>query len=152
VIDQWLWITGAGRLLPVRLLKLLVTPLVTLVGALAPVGEAQASAAWQLLDYHPNSCVTVRGGSEYYGIYISGSWAHQIDLGAADLPASATSWSSYAPIPPGSSDGVYSLAYVAVAFPANLPPGTVTVSVWADDGTDRQSVQWTLRVQTRCGY
>ena len=110
------------------------------------------AATWQLVDYHPDSCVTTRGGTKYYGIFISGSWATAIDVGAASLPAGASFWTSYAPIAPGSSTGVYSLANVAVAFPANLPLGTVTVSVWADDGPERQSLPWTLRVQARCGY
>jgi len=140
------------------LFALLVSGVVALVAPTSANATAAAqsslvttSATWQLVDYHPNSCVTTRGGTKYYGIFISGSWATPIDVGAASLPAGATYWTNYAPFPPGSSAGKYSLGDVAVAFPANLPLGSVTVSIWADDG-QRQSVSWTLSVKAKCGY
>jgi hypothetical protein len=93
-----------------------------------------------------------RGGTEYYAIFLSGTWASSVDVGATGLPAGATYWTNYAPFAPATSTGQYSLGDVAVSFPANLPLGTVTVSVWAGDGTTVQSVSWTLRVQAKCGY
>jgi len=154
--------TERRRERPVQTTRFLLALLVSSVVALVAPTAASAttapqsavvtvSATWQLVDYHPNSCVTTRGGTRYYGIFISGSWATAIDVGAANLPAGATYWTNYAPFPPGSSTGQYSLGDVAVAFPANLPLGTVTVSIWADDG-QRQSVSWTLAVKTKCGY
>jgi len=133
-------------------LLMLIAAIVAAPPAASAGARSVVAATWQLVDYHPDSCVTTRGGTKYYGIFISGSWATAIDVGAASLPAGASFSTSYAPIAPGSSTGVYSLAYVAVAFPANLPLGTIAVSIWADDGLERQSLPWTLRVQARCGY
>ena len=142
----------AARLICALLMLIAATVAAPTAASAAPAARSVPAATWQLVDYHPDSCVTTRGGTKYYGIFISGSWATAIDVGAASLPAGASFSTSYAPIAPGSSTGVYSLAYVAVAFPANLPLGTIAVSIWADDGLERQSLPWTLRVQARCGY
>src|SRR5258707_181213 len=85
-----------------------------------PATAATAAATWQLMDYQQQPCVSVQNTSAaqpttYYGIWIKGTWSHPINAGATQLPAGATQWSGYTPIPPGSSDGVGSLAYVAVA-------------------------------------
>lgn len=111
-----------------------------------------AAASWQLIDYQQSVCyVSTRGGTSYYGIWISGSWTHTIDVGASGLPAGGSYYTSYAPIPPGSSDGVGSLAYVAVVLPST-PVAVYPASIWADDGTTRESVPVTIRVQDRCGH
>jgi hypothetical protein len=111
-----------------------------------------ATATWQLIDNHQRTCyVSTRGGTSYYGIWISGTWRHRINVGAADLPAGGSYYTSYAPIPPGSSDGVGSLAYVAVVLPVGAAVGTYTSSLWASDGRTRQAVPITLVVQaTSC--
>lgn len=58
---------------------------------------------------------------------------------------------SYAPIPPGSSTGVSSLAYVHVTVAKRLKVGTYTAGLWASDGTTREVVPITLDVRARCG-
>ena len=54
------------------------------------------------------------------------------------------------PIQPGSSDGIYSLAYVAVQVAPDTPVGTYIVSLWVNDGTRRQAVPVTLIVADSC--
>jgi hypothetical protein len=89
----------------------------------------------------------------YYGIWIKGTWKSPIDAGANPLPPHASYSTSYTPIPPGSSDGVDSLAYVVVQVSPDTPVGLYTLGVWASDGTMMQSVPVTLRVQTsKCRY
>jgi hypothetical protein len=111
-------------------------------------------ATWTLVDYHQNTCYFFPQGSaysNYYGIWIQGRWRHAIDVGASQLPTGAQTWTSYAPIPPGSSDGIGSLAYVAIQLPPTTPVGTYGATLWASDGTVTESVPVVLTVQTRCG-
>ena len=115
-------------------------------------GPASAAPTWTLVDYHQTACFSPRVTSSWYGIWISGRWRHSIDVGARRLPAGGGFSSSYAPIPPGSSTGEYSLAYVRVDIPATTPVGTYTAMLWASDGTRTQKVPVTLNVTTRCGY
>ena len=134
-----------------------VVALVAALSAALLAGTAQAAArpgaaaaTWTLVDNHQNNCVkSARGGTTYYGIWISGRWTHAIDVGADKLPAGASYYTSYAPIPPGSSTGVYSLAYVAVVVPPT-PVAIYTLGLWASDGPSRQSVPVTLRIQVKC--
>ena len=130
--------------------------LATLLG-LSLLGSGSAAAAgsaasWKLIDNHQRTCyVSSRGGTSYYGIWISGTWRHRINVGAQGLPAGGSYYTSYAPIPPGSSDGVGSLAYVALVLPAGASVGTYTSSLWASDGRTRQTVPITEVVQaTSC--
>jgi hypothetical protein len=111
-----------------------------------------AAATWQLIDNHQRTCyVSTRGGTNYYGVWISGTWRHRINIGADALPAGGSYYTSYAPIPPGSSDGIGSLAYVAVVLPVGAAVGTYTSSMWASDGRYKQAVPITLVVQaTSC--
>ncbi len=71
-----------------------------------------------------------------------------LNLSRSGRHLSTTHYTSYAPIPPGSSDGIYSLAYVAVVLPAGAAVDTFTASLWASDGTTKESVPITL-VSTR---
>jgi hypothetical protein len=118
----------------------------TLVAAaLAGTAQAPASSAagatWQLIDNHQRTCyVSTRGGTSYYGIWISGTWKRKVNVGADALPAGGSYYTSYAPIAPGSSDGVGSLAYVAVVLPVGTAVGTYTSSLWASDGRVKQAV------------
>jgi hypothetical protein len=120
-------------------------------GQAVAAGSAQ-TASWQLIDNHQRACyVSTRGGTRYYGIWIAGTWRRTINVGARGLPAGASYYTSYAPIPPGSSDGVGSLAYVAVVLPAGAAAGTYTSSLWAAAGRTRQAVPITEVVQpTSC--
>jgi hypothetical protein len=123
-----------------------------LLGAVATGGEAAPTATWQLMNDNQTACYSPRVTSSYYGIWIKGSWTHAIRVGISRLPAGGSFTTSYAPIPPGSSTGVYSLAYVDATIPATTPVGTYTASLWANDGTTRESVPVTLVVKARCGY
>jgi len=117
---------------------------------------ARRPPGWQLLDYAQEGCVNIASPysdrTTYYGIWINGTWTHSVNAGVRNAPAGSTSWGSYLPIAPGSSDGTYSLAYVAVQVAPGTPEGTYTLNLWADDSTRRQSVPVTLVVADTCGY
>ncbi|MDP9343592.1 MAG: DUF5980 family protein [Actinomycetota bacterium] len=110
------------------------------------------TARWTLVDYHQSACFSSNVTDAYFGIWIDGTWRRSIDVGAANLPPGGTYTTSYAPIPPGSSDGVYSLAYVHVVLRSTQALGTYTADMWASDGRLMQSVPITLVVQSKCGY
>jgi hypothetical protein len=134
-------------LVPVLVAALMLAA--TLVAASQTDARADAKAGWRLIDNHQRSCyVSSRGGTSYYGIWISGSWTRRINVGASDLPTGASYYTSYAPIPPGSSDGVGSLAYVAVVLPAGASVGSYTSQLWAAVGKARQTVPITEVVQS----
>jgi hypothetical protein len=114
--------------------------------------QAKSSPAWKLMDYHQSSCFDTNNHDTFYGIWLKGTWKHQINVGITHLPAGGTFTTVYAPIPPGSSDGVGSLAYVHPTIPTNTPVGTYTASLWASDGTTREAVPVILVVKTSCGY
>jgi hypothetical protein len=128
---------------------------VTLLGSgQAAAARSAPTAKWQLIDNHQRTCyVGTRGGTSYYGIWISGTWKHRINVGASALPPGGSYYTSYAPIPAGSSNGVGSLAYVAVVLPTGAAVGTYTSSLWASDGRTKQAVSITLVVQaTSCSH
>ena len=116
-----------------------------------PSRSAAAAATWTLIDNDQSICF-VQGSPypNYYGIWIKGTWKRQIRVGVSSLPAGATWSTSYSPIPPGSSDGIGSLAYVAVTLAPNTPLGSYTASLWAKDGTVTQRVPVDLVVKTKC--
>jgi hypothetical protein len=104
--------------------------LVAVVAALLiPLAGTAARAAgtpsWQLMDYQQRTCYKAgRASPNYYGVSVKGSWTHALDAGVSGLAVGSTTWTFYVPIAPGSSDGVGSLAYVAVQIPASTPIGT----------------------------
>jgi hypothetical protein len=130
--------------------------MLTLVSLASPVQAARSAAvsSWQLIDYQQKACyVSTRGGTSYYGIWLSGSWSHQVNVGANQLPAGGSYYTFYAPIPPGSSDGIGSLAYVAVVLPVGAAVGTYTASLWASDTVTTEAVPITLVVNaTSCAH
>ena len=136
-----------------RLARLVLTVLfaLALFANVASAAPAQ-SPAWQLMDYNQSACFDTNVTTSYYGIWINGAWTHTVRIGITSLPGGSTSWTSYAPIRPGSSDGIYSLAYVGIQIPSNTPVGTYTASLWASDGRSRQTVPVTLNVKSTCGY
>jgi hypothetical protein len=117
---------------------------------------ARRPPAWQLVDWAQAPCVSIGNqGSDrttYYGIYLDGRWSQSITAGLRKAPAGSTQWGLYLPIPPGSGDGEYTLAYVAIQLAPDTPIGLYTLSLWAGDGTARQSVPVTLEVAEDCGY
>jgi len=143
---------------PVRRRARMLIGVLALSGMLASAfaGTAAASSArtasWTLMDYHQSACFSKNVTDTWYGIWIKGSWRHSIDVGAANLPTGGTYDTSYAPIPPGSSDGVGSLAYVHVVLPSTEALGTYTANLWASDSRTTQSVPITLVVKSHCGY
>jgi hypothetical protein len=130
--------------------------LASAVVAIPSRAAAQSSATWQLIDYQQRACVSLGSASSdlttYYGIWIKGTWSRQIDVGIDALPSGAKWWTSSAPIPPGSSDGVGSLAYVAVKLARGTKVGSYTAQLWADDGRSRQSVPVTIVAATSCRH
>jgi hypothetical protein len=141
------------RMLVTALLLITMLAAALLDSSPAVAARSATAATWQLIDNHQRTCyVSTRGGTNYYGIWISGTWRHQINVGAEALPAGGSYYTFYAPIPAGSSNGVGSLAYVAVVLPAGAAAGTYTSSLWASDGT-KQAVPITEVVQaTSCRH
>jgi hypothetical protein len=135
----------------------LITLLAVLAALLtAPITTAGAGAAahhgWKLVDYDQSACFSPNVTSTWYGIWLRGTWKHPVQIGAEGLPAGGSYSTSDAPIPPGSSTGVYSLAYVEVTIPASTPIGTYGASLWAQSGKVKHTVPITLVVKARCGY
>jgi hypothetical protein len=124
---------------------------VLLVGVATTV-NAQTTLTWQLMNYHQSSCFDTNVHDTYYGIWIKGTWSHQINVGITHLPKGGSYTADYAPIAPGSSDGVGSLAYVHTTIPANTPVGNYTARLWASDETTRETVPVTLVIKASCGY
>jgi hypothetical protein len=146
-------------MIPRRQIRNVLIGTITLLGVLAPpfAGAAAADRAdsaprWRLVDYRQSKCFSSHVTVGYYGIWIEGRWKHAIDVGAEDLPASGSYTTSYAPIPPGSSTGEYSLAYVHVTLPSDEPVGTYTAKLWASDSRTRDTVPIRLVVRSSCGY
>jgi len=118
-----------------------------------PPPPPPTASNWQLVDYQQKLCFSSVVTTGYFGIWISGTWTHAINIGIDGLPPGGTFWTSYAPIAPGTSTGIYSLAYVAVQLSSTTPVGTTTASLWASDGTTKESVPVTIAVQASCkGY
>jgi hypothetical protein len=140
--------TPIGTVLAAVVIGLLAT---AATAAPAAAGTA-AGTRWRLEDYHQTACFSVNVHDTYYGIYIQGHWSSAIDVGARGLPAGGSFDTSYAPIPPGSSTGEYTLAYVHVSLSVNPPIGQYQAWIWASDGQSRQRVPVTLDVKDRCGY
>ena len=134
----------------------LALSLIALLGA-APVAARHdhgsppppTSASWQLVDYAQKICFSPVTSTSSFGIWISGTWTRSIDVGIDGLPAGASYGTAYAPIAPGSSDGIYSLAYVRVTLKGGHD-GTTTSSLWASDGVVKESVPVTIVVQASC--
>lgn len=132
-----------------------LAPVAAAGAANVPAGAATPSAAtWTLVDYSLHDCLSGSDTSALYGVWISGRWSHKISVGASRLPAYAHVTTSYAPIPPGRSNGDLSLALVHVDFDHLPPIGTYTASEWASEATTSamQSVSITIEVKDRCGY
>jgi uncharacterized protein DUF5980 len=104
------------------------------------------------VDYHQSTCFDSNTSVKYYGIYIKGRWSRPLEVGISGLPTGGTFTTLYAPIPPGSSTGEYSLAYVGVDLPSDTPVGTYTADLWAGNSRTTKSVPVTLLVEADCGY
>ena len=107
-------------------------------------------SSWLLVDYSQKACIGSNSKDTYYGIWINGTWTRTVNVGADNLPAGASYDTTYAPIAPGTSTGIYSLAYVRVVLNPRPAAGSYTASLWASDGTTRESVPITIVVQDSC--
>jgi hypothetical protein len=149
-----------GKKARARLAAVLVASLIGSIASVAasaaagaaPVAGAAQQSAWHLEDYQQSGCFDANNHDTYYGIYINGQWRSPIDVGAGHLPHGGTFDTSYAPIPPGSSNGEFSLAYVHVTL-ATLPAiGHYVATMWANDGSVQQRVPIRIDVRSNCGY
>ena len=136
------------------LLAMLVTAVLVVGAPLVDAATARPRppSTWHLVDAGQRACFSARVTDSYFGVWLSGRWTREINVGASGLPAGGGYDTSYAPIPPGSSTGVYSLAYVHVKLAPGTAVGVYTASLWASDGSRTQSVPVVLDVRTRCGY
>jgi hypothetical protein len=122
-----------------------------IVGASVPAGAA-TSRSWHLVGHHQHACYDSNVHDAWYGVFIKGTWTHAIDIGVTHLPAGGSYTTSYTPIPPGSANGKYTLAYADVVLPASTAVGTYRPVLWASDGSSRSRVRIELDVTTDCGY
>jgi hypothetical protein len=130
-----------------------VTLTLGLLGSVVGGASARSdSQSWQLVDYQQSACFSSNVTSGYYAIFIDGLWKRALNIGITGLPPGGTFTTSYAPIPPGSSDGIYSLAYVGVHLPSNTAVGTYTADLWAGNRLGTKSVPVTIVVKAKCGY
>ncbi len=113
--------------------------------------SSPATSSWHLMDYDQTACFSRNVTTNWYGVWIKGTWTHSIDVGAARLPDGG-SFASEGSIPPGSSAGKYSLGYVRVDLLPDTPLGTYKARLWATDGSTKQGVPITLEVKEKCGY
>ena len=124
--------------------------------AIAIGGAAGAAGAptpsWHLVGHHQRACYDTNVHDAWYGVFIKGSWTHAIDVGVSRLPAGGSFTTSYTPIPPGSANGRYTLAYADVVLPSSTPVATYRPVLWASDGSSRSRVRIELDVTTGCGY
>jgi hypothetical protein len=116
------------------------------------LGSAAAPAAsgWRLVDYDQRACFDTNSHDTWFGVFIKGTWTRPIKVGVKHLPAGADYSTSYTPIPPGSSSGVYSLASAGAHLAPDTPIGTYRASLWASDGSTRDHVRVRLDVKTDC--
>jgi len=135
---------------------------------------ASTSPTWQLLDEFTGTplCNLTTGSSVAMQVVLSGTWSSPITVGASNLPAGG-SYSFYGlrldgyrltgatnPIPPGSAPGNGVIifgprntehAYVEVILPPGLALGsTVTITMFATDGTTTQTIPVTILTQNSC--
>ena len=136
---------------PWTLAAISVVLAVVLALSTGAAGARTRTRTWRLVDYHQSRCFDSTS-TRYYGIYIKGRWRQPLDVGITELPSGGTFSTLYAPIPPGSSDGEYSLAYVGVSLPSDTPLGTYTANLWAGNSQTTRSVPVTLVVESNCGY
>lgn len=141
------------RFLLISVLSLSLLFVVTLT---SHTQQAHASSpTWQLMDYTQKACVRPSNPYDqlttYYGVWLNGTWTHEVNAGISGAPVGSTTWTSYLPIPPGSSDGVGSLGYVALQVPRTTPTSIYTFQLWASDGTTTEQVSVSLLVSaTKC--
>jgi hypothetical protein len=165
MMRSWRW-RAAAILAPAGMMAAMFT------GATA--ATASTSPTWQLLDEFTGTpvCNLTTGASDALQVVLSGTWSSPITVGASNLPAGG-SYHFYGlklngyrltaatnPIPPGSAPGngviifgprVTEHAYVVV----NLPPGlalgsTVTITMFATDGTTTETIPVPILIQNSC--
>jgi hypothetical protein len=141
-----------GAVLLMVLVGSIVSLVITNAAGAAPVDAGAQGARWRLVDYAQKACFDANVHDAYYGVYIEGRWRSPIDVGANGLPAGGSYTTTYAPIPPGSSTGEYSLAYVHVVLSPTPPLGRYTASMWGSDGRITRQVPIVMDVRPRCGY
>jgi hypothetical protein len=124
------------------------------IGALlliASSGGAVSASSWTLVDNHQSTCYyPPNGTTNYYPVWLSGSWSHPISVSISGAPAGSSTWTYDSPIEPGSSNGSGSLAYVALHIANSTPTGSYTAQLTATDGSSTQSVDVGVVVRTSC--
>lgn len=132
-----------------------VTLMIGAAASFVPLDLGSAAAApaadWQLVSYQERACFDTNSHDGWFGVYIKGTWTHPIKVGVKGLPADADYSTSYTPIRPGSSTGIYSLAYADIHVAPDTPVGAYTAKLWASDGSRRDHVRIGLDVTTDCG-
>ena len=140
----------------------------------ATAATASTSPTWQLInEFTGPQCNTPAGDFEIpLQVYLSGTWSTPITVGASNLPAGGR-YTFYGlhlngyrltgatnPIPPGSAPGNGVIifgprntehAYVEVVLAPGLALGsTVTITLFATDGTTTETVPVPILTQSTC--
>jgi hypothetical protein len=134
--------------------RLLLTGCVVLSIATGGAGSIAGAATpeWRLVGHHQRACYDTNVHDAWYGVFINGTWTHPITVGVDKLPTGGSYTTSYTPIPPGSANGRYTLAYADVRLPSSTAVGTYRPVLWASDGSARSRVRIELDVKSGCGY
>jgi hypothetical protein len=127
------------------------------LSAFTPLAAAGASAAppapsWHLVGHHQRACFDSNVHDAWFGVFISGTWTHAINVGLQRLPSGGTFSTSYTPVAAGTSAGTRTLAYADAKLTSNPPVGTYKAVLWASDGSTRDRVTVELDVTADCGY
>lgn len=127
-----------------------IVALVVSAGLLLGVSPAGAGRGWMLEDYEQSACFSQNVHDAYYGVYLRGRWTSPVDAGAHQLPSGTLYDPQLRRIPPGSSRGEYSLAYVHVTMYQVPAVGRYTAVLWANDGHRTGRVPIVLDVRDSC--
>lgn len=121
----------------------------------APTSRTAQQATWELVALGGGESQSVCGEATYdrvphVYVQLLGDWSTEIRIGAGDLPAGVT-YNDFGAILPGANE---SGDEVAGVFSLNIPAApagtTHRATLWATDGTERQSVPLVIEWKDDC--
>ncbi|CAL9582715.1 DUF5980 family protein [Streptomyces sp. enrichment culture] len=123
--------------------------------AAATATNRAAQADWKLVPITGGESQSVCGSATVdrvprVYIVIQGSWSTEIEVGVSDLPAGVT-YNDLGPVPPGSNpSGTRVTGLLSVNVP-KAPAGTThKATLWASDGSQRQTVPLYIEWKESC--
>ncbi|MBT3151475.1 hypothetical protein HTV45_11370 [Streptomyces sp. CHD11] len=116
---------------------------------------AQQAATWELVALGGGGSQSVCGEAAsdrvpHVYVQLDGSWSTEIEIGAGDLPPGVT-YNDFGAVLPGANE---SGTEVAGVFSLNLPAApagtTHRATLWATDGSERQTVPLVIEWKDDC--